>query len=141
MEAADNAFGVVAVAFVAGFATHRVVQKIDAVSKTLFEVAPTAARLAIEEPTEGQVVEDDEVNVTARATAPITDVYAVCLEDRPRCIALSKRAEDLYGGQLTLTGEAGTRTIRLTAVGGGAGLTSQVQIKYQPPQEPADGEE
>jgi len=127
-----SAAGVAAVAFVGGFATERVVLKIEELAKTIFAVSPSSVSLTVLEPAEGQVVAADHVFLVVQAQGAVSYLRATCLEEPDPPLTLATQGEGLFGARLPLAGAAGSRTIHVAAVASGQALAQTVRTKYAP---------
>jgi hypothetical protein len=129
-----NGLAVAAIATVAGFATERVLHKLEAVSRTLFEVSPVSAKLSIALPAANQAVLGPLVDVAVGATGPVSWVSASCVEDPAPAVALVQDLEGYFRGQLTLSAPKPSapedRTVRVVSVANGEAIEASVVIKY-----------
>ncbi|MEJ2421870.1 MAG: hypothetical protein P8018_09195 [Acidobacteriota bacterium] len=122
---------VAAVAFVAGFATERVMHKIEDISKTMFATKGKETPLVILEPQEGQVLED-EASVIAQTQGEATFVSAGCKEVPGGTAELDRSAGGLFRGRISLNRDAPKQTIYVAAVIGGKTYTKEVAVQRKP---------
>jgi hypothetical protein len=129
-----NGVAVAAIATVAGFATERVLHKLEALSKTLFEVSPANAKLNIALPAANQVVSGPSVPVVVGVTGPVSWVSATCVEDPAPPATLTQALDGTFTGGVSLSAPQlpvpQDRTVRVVSVADGEAIEASVTIKY-----------
>ena len=128
----NNAFGIAALAFVAGFATERVVHKVEDLSKTLFATKDKTPPLAILEPFQGKTVGGKNVLVVAQTNGNVSYMSASCKEQPDAAAALAETGEGRYRGEVPLSGAAGERTVHVTGVIDGKTAHVEMKVTYAP---------
>lgn len=131
MQATTDGFGVAALAFVAGFATERVVRKIEELSKSLFAITPEPPSVTILEPAEGQHVTGNQVRVVASTQGATTYIRAACLEGPTAPVDLVKVGDGLHEGVVPLTAPPGQKTVHVATVCQGQAVAADVTIAHE----------